>query len=273
MLLISVACPQVCRASWCSTLWEEAQAPVLAPFCWSASLWTTARSPSSASLSTPLPRSDAPWPATHRSRPSDTTVQHTWRNLLAVLENDSALLQQRCLLRVSSTCPAAPESDTPAAGACAAEPAADLVQHCRCPQLWWSPTTQCCPRTHCWSTPTWPVMLDNEAVYDICRRSLDIERPTYTNLNRCAAHAQRSLCLVQWPSSLCAVRASMAACSRHCSWQVWLQDSVNCFSEADQELHAMSSAVSENSAARLLKASRLLCSAAGKRVTVSCCAG
>lgn len=30
------------------------------------------------------------------------------------------------------------------------------------------------------------VMLDNEAVYDICRRSLDIERPTYTNLNRCA---------------------------------------------------------------------------------------
>lgn len=28
------------------------------------------------------------------------------------------------------------------------------------------------------------VMLDNEATYDLCRRSLDIERPTYTNLNR-----------------------------------------------------------------------------------------
>merc|ERR1711957_944408 len=28
------------------------------------------------------------------------------------------------------------------------------------------------------------VELDNEAIYDICRRSLDIERPTYTNLNR-----------------------------------------------------------------------------------------
>lgn len=28
------------------------------------------------------------------------------------------------------------------------------------------------------------VMLDNEAIYDICRRSLDVERPTYTNLNR-----------------------------------------------------------------------------------------
>ena len=27
-------------------------------------------------------------------------------------------------------------------------------------------------------------MVDNEAVYDICRRNLDIERPTYTNLNR-----------------------------------------------------------------------------------------
>jgi len=33
------------------------------------------------------------------------------------------------------------------------------------------------------------VMLDNEAVYDICRRSLDIERPTYTNLNRLIAQA------------------------------------------------------------------------------------
>ncbi|XP_037679604.1 LOW QUALITY PROTEIN: putative tubulin-like protein alpha-4B [Choloepus didactylus] len=26
--------------------------------------------------------------------------------------------------------------------------------------------------------------VDNEAIYDICRRNLDIERPTYTNLNR-----------------------------------------------------------------------------------------
>uniref|UniRef100_K1PLU2 Tubulin alpha-1A chain n=1 Tax=Magallana gigas TaxID=29159 RepID=K1PLU2_MAGGI len=28
------------------------------------------------------------------------------------------------------------------------------------------------------------VMVDKEAIYDICRRNLDIERPTYTNLNR-----------------------------------------------------------------------------------------
>ena len=28
------------------------------------------------------------------------------------------------------------------------------------------------------------VLLDNEAIYDICRRSLDIDRPTYNNLNR-----------------------------------------------------------------------------------------
>ncbi|KAF1569455.1 Tubulin alpha-1A chain, partial [Eudyptes schlegeli] len=27
-------------------------------------------------------------------------------------------------------------------------------------------------------------MVDNEAIYDICNRNLDIERPTYTNLNR-----------------------------------------------------------------------------------------
>ena len=36
------------------------------------------------------------------------------------------------------------------------------------------------------------VMLDNEAVYDICRRSLDIERPTYTNLNRLIAQAHKN---------------------------------------------------------------------------------
>ena len=27
-------------------------------------------------------------------------------------------------------------------------------------------------------------MVDNEAIYDICRRSLDVDRPTYVNLNR-----------------------------------------------------------------------------------------
>ena len=37
------------------------------------------------------------------------------------------------------------------------------------------------------------VMLDNEAIYDICRRSLDIERPTYTNLNRLVAQVRRPL--------------------------------------------------------------------------------
>jgi len=30
-------------------------------------------------------------------------------------------------------------------------------------------------------------MVDNEALYDICRRNLDIERPRYTNLNRLIA--------------------------------------------------------------------------------------
>ncbi|KAH7440399.1 hypothetical protein KP509_04G105400 [Ceratopteris richardii] len=37
------------------------------------------------------------------------------------------------------------------------------------------------------------VMLDNEAIYDICRRSLDIERPTYTNLNRLISQVISSL--------------------------------------------------------------------------------
>jgi tubulin alpha len=35
--------------------------------------------------------------------------------------------------------------------------------------------------------------LDNEAIYDICRRNLDIERPTYTNLNRLIAQCISSL--------------------------------------------------------------------------------
>lgn len=37
------------------------------------------------------------------------------------------------------------------------------------------------------------VMLDNEASYDICRRNLDIERPTYTNLNRIVGQVISSL--------------------------------------------------------------------------------
>jgi len=37
------------------------------------------------------------------------------------------------------------------------------------------------------------IMMDNEALYDICRRNLDIERPTYTNLNRLLAQIISSL--------------------------------------------------------------------------------
>ena len=35
--------------------------------------------------------------------------------------------------------------------------------------------------------------VDNEALYDICRQNLDIERPTYTNLNRLLAQVISSL--------------------------------------------------------------------------------
>ena len=35
--------------------------------------------------------------------------------------------------------------------------------------------------------------LDIEALYDVCRRNLDIERPTYTNLNRLIAQVISSL--------------------------------------------------------------------------------
>lgn len=36
-------------------------------------------------------------------------------------------------------------------------------------------------------------MVDNEAVYDVCRRNLDIERPTYTNVNRLITQAVSSI--------------------------------------------------------------------------------
>jgi tubulin alpha len=36
-------------------------------------------------------------------------------------------------------------------------------------------------------------LVDNEAIYDICRRNLDIERPTYTNLNRLIAQVISSI--------------------------------------------------------------------------------
>ncbi|KAJ4868131.1 Tubulin alpha-6 chain [Raphanus sativus] len=37
------------------------------------------------------------------------------------------------------------------------------------------------------------ILLDNEAIYDICRRFLNIERPTYTNLNRLVSQVISSL--------------------------------------------------------------------------------
>jgi tubulin alpha len=37
------------------------------------------------------------------------------------------------------------------------------------------------------------VLFDNEAIYDICRRNLNVERPTYTNLNRLIAQVISSL--------------------------------------------------------------------------------
>ncbi|KAG2791586.1 Tubulin alpha chain, partial [Phytophthora cactorum] len=37
------------------------------------------------------------------------------------------------------------------------------------------------------------IMLDNEAIYDICRRSLGVERPSYSNLNRLIAQVISSL--------------------------------------------------------------------------------
>merc|ERR1712168_1405754 len=36
-------------------------------------------------------------------------------------------------------------------------------------------------------------LIDNEALYDVCRRNLDIERPTYTNLNRLLAQVCSSI--------------------------------------------------------------------------------
>jgi hypothetical protein len=36
-------------------------------------------------------------------------------------------------------------------------------------------------------------MVDNEAIFDICRRNLGVERPTYTNLNRIIAQVVSSI--------------------------------------------------------------------------------
>jgi len=46
-------------------------------------------------------------------------------------------------------------------------------------------------------------VLDNEAIYDICKRNLDIERPSYHNLNRVTAQLISSLtCSLRFPGSL-----------------------------------------------------------------------
>ncbi|WRX08940.1 Tubulin/FtsZ [Theobroma cacao] len=57
----------------------------------------------------------------------------------------------------------------------------------------WQEVQDC---VHCVSLTTdVAVLLDNEAIYDTCRLSLDIERPTYTNLNRLVSQTN----LVSYP--------------------------------------------------------------------------
>ncbi|KAL3171413.1 hypothetical protein MRX96_013626 [Rhipicephalus microplus] len=41
-------------------------------------------------------------------------------------------------------------------------------------------------------------MFDNEAIYDICSRSLDFERPTYTNLSRPIVQSVSSITASPW---------------------------------------------------------------------------
>jgi tubulin alpha len=46
-------------------------------------------------------------------------------------------------------------------------------------------------------------LLDNEAIYEICHRALDVERPTYTNLNRLVSQVISSLtCSLRFEGSL-----------------------------------------------------------------------
>ncbi|CDQ56613.1 unnamed protein product [Oncorhynchus mykiss] len=52
----------------------------------------------------------------------------------------------------------------------------------RCPQPLLSPTTILTTHTTL-EHSVCAFMVDNEAIYDICRRNLDIERPSHTNLN------------------------------------------------------------------------------------------
>jgi tubulin alpha len=56
------------------------------------------------------------------------------------------------------------------------------------------------------------VLLDNEAIYDICRRSLDIERPTYTNLNRLVSQVNDPLDLFHYPlHGICLLSSGLSA--------------------------------------------------------------
>merc|ERR1712228_379722 len=56
------------------------------------------------------------------------------------------------------------------------------------------------------------IMYDNEALYDICRRNLDIERPTYTNLNRLIAQIISSLTAQNSKLTWCRIHAFTSAC-------------------------------------------------------------
>ncbi|KAJ0079061.1 hypothetical protein Patl1_22915 [Pistacia atlantica] len=64
---------------------------------------------------------------------------------------------------------------------------------CRSLLQLWNLTIVCSPLMLSLNTQMFLCFLDNEAIYDICRRSLDIERPTYTNLNRLISQTISSL--------------------------------------------------------------------------------
>lgn len=51
-------------------------------------------------------------------------------------------------------------------------------------------------------------MVDNEAIYDICRTKMDLARPTYTNLNRLIAQVRNFFLATRSPTCYGCVRRS-----------------------------------------------------------------
>lgn len=58
-------------------------------------------------------------------------------------------------------------------------------------------------------------MVDNEAIYEICQKNLDVERPNYTNLNRLISQVVSSITASLRFEGMCIIKLFISILTRN----------------------------------------------------------